>query len=54
MLNIINRKETEKCNAFTKHKAKENKVKRDFQKVKDDIMAVTARSQEIIKKINEE
>ena len=27
-LNIINREETEKCDAFTKHKAEEDKVKR--------------------------
>ena len=54
MLNIINREETEKCDAFTKDKAEEDKVKRDFQKAKDDLMAIMARSQEIIKKINED
>ena len=53
-MNKINRKKTEKCDALTKHMAEKNKAKRDLQKAKDNFTAVMARSQEIVKKINED
>ena len=54
MLNKIYREETRKFDAFAKNKAEEDKVKRDLQKAKEDIAAITAKLQEIVKKINED
>ena len=54
MSDNIKREETEKCDAFTKLEAEEDKVKRDLQKAKNNLVAVTAKLQEIVKKISED